>query len=139
MYITYLSGSFLSVTGKQKYLCNVVMLNAVFNVLLNYFLIPRLDIVGASLATVLTELTGLFLMIYCIIKYFFKLSATDLIIKPLFCGVIIFLMSHILKNNINWIILGIFGSLAYGMMLIAVDSQFKKALLNMFSGLKDKL
>ncbi|MDK2789583.1 MAG: hypothetical protein PWP15_90 [Methanothermococcus sp.] len=139
MYLTYLSGSFLSVTGKQKYLCNVVMLNAIFNVLLNYLLIPRFDILGASLATVLTELIGLFLMVYCIIKYFFKLSAIDLMLKPLFCGGLVFLISYMLKESVDWIFLSIFGSLVYGVMLIVADKQIKKIVFDLYNEFKAKI
>ncbi|UXM85421.1 flippase [Methanococcus aeolicus] len=138
IFITYLSGNLLSVTGKQKYLCNVVMLNAIFNILLNYLLIPRFDILGASIATVLTELIGLFLMMYCIFRYFFKLSTVDLMLKPLFCGGIVFLISYILKEYVNWIVLSIFGSLIYGMMLIAVDKQTKKIVFDLFNKFKTK-
>jgi len=138
IFITYLSGNLLSVVGKQKYLCNVVMLNAIFNILLNYLLIPRFDILGASIATVLTELMGLFLMIYCIFRYFFKLSTVDLMLKPLFCGGFVFLISYILKEHVNWIVLSIFGSLIYGMMLIAVDKQTKKIASDLLNELKAK-
>lgn len=136
IFITYLSGNLLAVSNKQNYLCKIVMLNAIFNILLNLYLIPKYNIIGASISTVLTEFLGLILMMHCISKNFFKLSF-NLITSSLLSGVFMFLIIYFLKEYVNWIFLGIFGSMAYAVMLFLVDKQIRNWINMILNNIKE--
>ena len=130
IFLSYLSGNLLSVSNKQKYVCNIVMANAIFNIVLNFFLIPKFHMLGASISTVLTELLGLMLMTYYISKNFFKLSAR-VIINPVFCGSLMVALIYFLKNYIHWIFLGVLSTFVYCIALISMDSQLKKVIMKL--------
>lgn len=119
IFITPLFGNILNAVNKQRLVTIIAAGNALFNVALNLVLIPKYSFVGASVATVLTELLGFILMFYYISKYHFKISVKSYLLLPLLSGVMLFALIYIIKT-FNWIIAGIIGVFIYIMLLYAL-------------------
>ncbi|EKQ54078.1 MAG: membrane protein involved in the export of O-antigen and teichoic acid [Methanobacterium sp. Maddingley MBC34] len=112
IFLTLLFGNILNAVNKQRVVTIVATLNVLFNITLNLILIPQYSFIGASIATVLTELLGFIAMFYYISKYHFRVSLKSYIFLPLFNGFIVFILIYILKT-LNWIIAGLLGILIY--------------------------
>lgn len=98
IFLTYLFGNTLQALNKQQVVNYVAMSNAILNVALNWMLIPKYSYVGASIATLLTEILGLMLMFGYISKHFFRISIKNDIIKPICGGMIFFVTLYYLKQ-----------------------------------------
>lgn len=61
-FVTNVFGYVLGAIGRQSSVLRVTIVNAVFNVILNLVLIPRLGALGAAIATVATEALGWILL-----------------------------------------------------------------------------
>ena len=92
--------------------------SALFNIILNLFLIPKLSYIGASIATVFTECIVFTLMFFYISKYFIRISITENISKTIISGIITVLFIYYLKMNLNWIFVAILGVLFYVFLLV---------------------
>jgi O-antigen/teichoic acid export membrane protein len=64
IFLNYATGSFFISINKQKYYMFFTGTGAVINILLNIILIPKYSYIGASIATVLTELSTLIMNFY---------------------------------------------------------------------------
>lgn len=88
----------LFATNRQKECLEIVSMQAVIAIILNFILIPPLGLVGASVATVLGETCGL-LMYYRALGKIINLSIDNYIFKPLFASVI---MGLFLWISFDW-------------------------------------
>lgn len=112
---------FLSI-NRQITLTKIGGICLLVNILLNLILIPRFSYIGASIVTVLTELTVLFLILYAAWKIDYGISIKQMkelfkiIIASSIMGIIIF----ILKDQ-NLIILVLMSIIIYFSILIALS------------------
>jgi polysaccharide transporter, PST family len=81
-----LRNSYLSLTGMQKYLLYITILSAVFNIVLNLFLIPLYGINGAAWASAITEFLALFVLngVFKGTRPIFKIQAREFLLISLF-------------------------------------------------------
>jgi len=135
MFLNILSTNILSATNKQMFISTVAVSMALFNVTLNIFLIPKYSYIGASVATILTETLGFIFTFVYINKYFFKISITEYIFKPILAGFLFIFTIYYIKLAIPWfftMLLGVFTYLAilYLFKLINKDDKdlFKQIL-----------
>jgi O-antigen/teichoic acid export membrane protein len=70
IFLTNLFGNSLGAIGLQKKVAAVAGVNAVVNILLNFWLIPIYSFSGSAVATVVTELLGLAIMTPMVLKIF---------------------------------------------------------------------
>ena len=63
-------GTLLQMSGNQKYFQNVLIAAAILNVALNYFLIPEFQLLGAALASLISNVFWNVLMVIYIKKKF---------------------------------------------------------------------
>ncbi|AUB56464.1 polysaccharide biosynthesis protein [Methanobacterium sp. MZ-A1] len=119
IFLTSLFGNIMNAINKQRLVTIVAASNAVFNVVLNLILIPKYSFIGASIATVLTELLGFILMFYYISKYHFRVSIKNSIILPVVNGALVLGLIYYFKT-FNWIIAGFIGVLFYLVLLYAM-------------------
>ena len=135
IFLTALLGNILNAVNKQRVLTIVTALNVLFNVGLNLILIPTYSFIGASVATVLTEALGFILMFSYISKYFFKVSITHYLLKPVLNGIIVTALIYLIKTQVNWIIAGILGVFIYIVLLYVLgiinkeDIEFLKEVI----------
>ncbi|MEL7669187.1 flippase [Methanobacterium sp.] len=113
IFLNSLSGNILAATNKQRFLSIVAILNALLNVTLNLFLIPKYSYIGASVVTVLTEVLGFSLTFLYINKSFFKISVNEYIFKPLLVGFVSAILIYYLKLALPWFFAGIIGLFLY--------------------------
>lgn len=128
--ISSISGTLLTAINKQGIRLISVFLSTIFNIVLNLALIPSLSYVGASIATVLSEIILYFAFIYFINKYYHKLNLHIHFIKPLIAslimGITIFTFS-----GINLFLLIIVAILIYLTILVLLKT-FTKEDKNLF-------
>ena len=117
IFITNLFGNLLGAINRQRILIIITGISALFNVVLNYILIPKFSYIGASVATVVTEGLVFILMFYYISKYFLRISIKENISKTIIPGILIFVLVYYLKMNINWLLAAILGVLIYVFLL----------------------
>ena len=117
IFITNLFGNLLGAINRQRILIIITGVSALFNVVLNYILIPKFSYIGASVATVVTEGLVFLLMFYYISKYFLRISIKENISKTIIPGILIFVLVYYLKMNINWLLAAILGVLIYVFLL----------------------
>lgn len=113
IFLTSLFGNILSAINKQRFVSIVAVLNALFNVAINIILIPKYSYMGASVATVLTELLGFILMFSYINRRFFKISVKEYLIKPILSGFLFALIIYYLKLTLPWFFAAIIGLFVY--------------------------
>ncbi|MBU4608944.1 MAG: flippase, partial [Euryarchaeota archaeon] len=81
--ISTITGTFLSSINRQGLRTVSVCLSAAFNVVLNLLLIPLFSFVGASIATVLSEMLLYGFFIFFIMRYYGFINVNKVLIKPL--------------------------------------------------------
>jgi O-antigen/teichoic acid export membrane protein len=113
--ITSLCGSITTVFHLERQSARVNAVNAVFNLLLNLLVIPFFGIIGASLATVLTEMVGFGQFIKILSKQFNWPQLLKSLIKPLVACLIMSVGVFFVYKTIHmWAIL-----LGVGLYIIA--------------------
>lgn len=117
IFLNSLSGNILAATNKQRFLSIVAILNALLNVTLNLFLIPKYSYIGASVVTVLTEILGFSLTFIYINESFFKISIGEYIVKPLLVGFISAAVIYYLKLALPWFFACVLGLFLYLIIL----------------------
>lgn len=70
-----ISLQFLVAINKQNLYFSCILAGAVFNILLNLFLIPKWNYIGASIATVMSNIVILILVMYFVTKNYPQISA----------------------------------------------------------------
>ena len=90
LFINGVATSLLNSIGKEFSVTKIYVIAAIFNIVLNYLFIPKYTYIGASVATVLSEILILVLMMYSISKTKYKpnFSLLNTIIKLLVSGLI---------------------------------------------------
>lgn len=118
--ISGVTGTLLTSINKQNIRAFCVCLAAIFNILLNLALIPSLSYLGASIATVLSEL-----LLFIIYLYFankdYKLKLENHVIKPLIASLIMGALLVYIKG-INLLLIIILAILTYFIILILMKT-----------------
>jgi O-antigen/teichoic acid export membrane protein len=102
----------LSSINRQGIVAKITGIGAIFNITLNLILIPKFSYIGASIATVVTEVFVFLLLFNDISNNFYKLKFLRIMARPVFsvlcmCAVILFF------KQINLILLILFSSVMY--------------------------
>jgi O-antigen/teichoic acid export membrane protein len=82
-FVSSITGTLLTSINRQSQRMICGCLSALFNIVLNAIMIPYLSYIGASIATVLSEVFLYFVFIYYITKHYKKLELHKHFIKPL--------------------------------------------------------
>lgn len=119
--LSSMTGTLLTSINKQGIRTFSVLLSAIFNIMLNLILIPSLSYIGASIATVLSEILLYFLFIYYINKFYHKLNVNNHFLKPFIASMIMGVVLFYLKDlNLSLII--IIAILIYFIVLILLKT-----------------
>ncbi len=129
-------------SNKEKvYLCGVVS-GAVLDFMLNMILIPRVGVIGAAIATVFAELSGLLIQIVYLKEYLIKSAELNNILQVILCSIIAVSAAIFVKRmNIDTIVIKLaLGAIAYFftyiiLMLIAKN----KIVTEIYRGISKKL
>ena len=117
-FVNFLNGMTLYSIDKQGKRTVSQGLAAVFNIVLNLFLIPPFGFVGAAIATLLTEIFLFIFYFRYVSQYLYTPKIIPIMIKPALASVVMALF--LIYGNINLFISIIVGSLIYFGMLILI-------------------
>ena len=122
LFINGVATSLLNSIGKEFSVTKIYVIAAIFNILLNYFLIPKYTYIGASVATVLSEILILALMMYSISKTKYKPDYTLLntVIRLLISGLILAIALYFINVSL-WVAIPI-GLVVYILALFITGS-----------------
>lgn len=119
--ISGIIGTLLTSINKQGIRTFSVILAAIFNILLNIVLIPFLSYVGASIATILSEMALFFIYLYFINKNYTTLKLYTHFVKPIIASLIMGTVIFIFRE-INLFLLIISATLLYFTILIILKT-----------------
>ena len=102
LFINGVATSLLNSIGKEFDVTKIYIIAAIFNIVVNYFLIPKYTYIGASVATVLSEILILGLMMYSISKTEYKpdISLLKTVIKLVICGAILTITLYLINVSL---------------------------------------
>lgn len=102
LFINGVATSLLNSIGKEYDVTKIYIIAAIFNIVVNYFLIPKYTYIGASVATVLSEILILGLMMYSISKTEYKpdISLLKTVIKLVICGIILAIVLYLINVSL---------------------------------------
>ena len=115
--VSSITGTLLTSINRQSHRTVSVGLSALFNIVLNAVTIPYLSYVGASIATVLSEVLLYFVFIYFINKHYKKLELHKHFIKPLAASLLMGGFVFYFKDT-NLLLLILLAGLVYFVMLL---------------------
>jgi len=93
-----LTGTLLTSINRQGYRTFSVGLSAAFNIIINLILIPYFSYIGASIATVLSELLLYMLFLYYIGYHYKSIKVNQTFTKPAIASLLMALTIYTLKN-----------------------------------------
>ena len=122
LFINGVATSLLNSIGKEYDVTKIYIIAAIFNIVVNYFLIPKYTYIGASIATVLSEILILGLMMYSISKTEYKpdMSLLKTVIKLVICGIILAIVLYLINLSL-WLAIPI-GLIVYIISLFLTKS-----------------
>ena len=120
-FVSSITGTLLTSINRQSLRTISVGFSALFNIILNAVMIPYLSYIGASIATVLSEVFLYFVFIYFINKHYKKLGLHKHFIKPLIASLMMGGFVFYFKS-VNLLLLIILASLVYFMILIMLKT-----------------
>lgn len=127
-FVSSVFGTVLSSVDKQPLRTVSVAFSAIFNICVNLYLISLFSFIGASIATVLSELILFLLFFYFVEKYSHKLALHKILIKPLI-GCLVMGSFIFYLREINIILLIVLAIIIYFLiihLLKTFDSDDKK-------------
>lgn len=122
MYITMLQGNTFIQVNKQIFSFKITIVAAIFNIALNLLLIPKYSFIGASLATVVTELFCFIFGLYFLNKWGYKIKVIDTLL-PTFLALLgaVTISVLLIKLNIhNIIFVAVIASLIYVLIIYKI-------------------
>ena len=115
--VSSITGTLLTSINRQTLRTVSAGLSALFNIVLNAVMIPYLSYIGASIATVLSEVFLYFVFIYFINKHYKKLELHKHFIKPLVASLVMGGFVFYFKS-VNLFLLVVLASLVYFVILV---------------------
>ncbi len=119
--VSSLTGTHLTSSNKQGIRTFIVFISAVFNVFLNIILIPSYSYIGASIATVISEIVLYYGLLISLNKYNCNLIIDKLALKPAIASVIMGIFLFLFQKN-NLILIITLGTIIYTLMLFILKT-----------------
>ena len=123
--ITNILGHILGAIGLQRKVLLISSINAVFNVIVNFYFIPHFGPVGASITTVATELLGLISLSMIVREHFGNIYQTERLLRVMYAS--LFLLPLVFLGSVIHIValalVGISIYFAALLLLGAIKSQ----------------
>ena len=132
--VSSITGTLLSSINRQRFRTVSVGFSAMFNIILNAIMIPYLSYIGASIATVLSEVFLYFCFIYFINKQYEILKLHKYFMKPFIASLVMGVFVYFI--DLNLFLLVLLGGIVYFMVLTLLgtftqeDKNILKQILN---------
>lgn len=117
-FLNYIFGTILPAMNRQNVLLKVTLLSMIFNIVLNYLLIPTYSYLAAATLTVATELFVFILCFFVLYQTFQKVKLQHVFIKPAMASLVMALFLLYFKLNLFLEI--IIGAIIYFAVLFAL-------------------
>ncbi len=88
----------LNSANREKHVTFAVFVCSIVNIILNIFFIPRWEHIGASVATVITEVVFISLSIYYVHRHIFSVKVIKYLPKPILGSVVMYFLISYLKG-----------------------------------------
>ena len=135
-FLNFLNGITLFAIDKQKKRMLSQGGTALFNIILNLILIPRLGFIGAAISTLITEIF-LFIIYYSFVsRFFYRLNFIPILIKPLIASTA--MAAFLLFTDINLFISIAIASIIYLTVLVLIKAFEKDDLKIMWAIIKNE-
>jgi len=135
-FLNFLNGITLFAIDKQKKRMLSQGSTALFNIILNLILIPRLGFIGAAISTLITEIF-LFIIYYSFVsRFFYRLNFIPILIKPLIASTA--MAAFLLFTDINLFISIAIASIIYLTVLVLIKAFEKDDLKIMWAIIKNE-
>ena len=133
IYINFIFANTTRATNKQRFTAKVVMMGAVINVILNFILIPKYNIIGAAVATLITEVLIFTIHFIFLSKHIIRPPVLRYLPKVLLINGVMVLCVYIL-HGLDFFIL-FFVSILVNLIMTFLCKYFTKNELNFFRNL----
>ncbi len=110
---TAFCGNLTTSIKKERVSMRIYVSLAIFNLVINFILVPRFGIVGSAFATVLTDGFGAMQFYFFFRKTFGQGLGLKYMLRLVFAGVIMGLVIAALVTSLNWILVGVISVLVY--------------------------
>ncbi len=133
--IYFLSANVLGLV-KKTYLITIILgVGALINVVLNFLLIPRINILGAAIATLIAFIFMAFVMVLTAHKYLeFGLNPNFIVKSILASGIMAFIISQLYVSNLSTLIFAVLvGVVVYGILIFLLRGITKEEIMNLKS------
>ena len=117
-WVSSITGTLLTSMNRQSIRTTCVGLSALFNIVLNAVMIPYLSYIGASIATVLSEVLLYFVFIYFINKHYKKLDLHRHFIKPLLASLMMGGFVFYFKDANLFLLILLAGFVYFGILVL---------------------
>jgi O-antigen/teichoic acid export membrane protein len=125
MFLTNLMERVLIVAGKQRICTVLTMIALSINIIFDFLLIPRWSFVGASIATLVSEIVLMATSFYYVHKLIIKKGVLTEVLKPMGSGIITLIFLYIFRNA-NFFLTAILGFFLYIIILILTNTFTKE-------------
>lgn len=115
--VSNITGTLLTSINKQSIRTISVAMAAIINIILNVVFIPYLSYIGASIATVISEIFLFFIYIFFINKYYKKIEIYKQFLKPALAALLIGCLMYFFRE-INLFVLILITTLIYVCLLL---------------------
>jgi len=136
-FISHLFGYLVIALGKQEKMIMPYTILVIFNVILNFLLIPRYSYIGAAFTTVLTEVLGLIFAWFVARKYVNLKFNLKIVWQVLFATAFLGIFLYIIGDKFNLILLIISSFVVYTVALYAIGGLSLEMLLSLMPGKKE--
>jgi len=119
--VSSITGTHLTSINKQEIRTFIVFLSSIFNIILNLLLIPYFSFIGASIATVISEIFLYFGFLISLNKYYGKLNLSKFTLKPLLGSIVMGIFLLFFQQN-NIFLITICGTFIYIFVLIIIKT-----------------
>ena len=129
---------YLLPTKRQKEYTNSIIFGVIINFILNFILIRKYESIGASIATVISQLSIDIIQLYMVRKEInlknVLFSSFKLLLSAMVMGVVCIMIFVVMKQaSVKTMIIQVFaGAITYGVALIALKDRFVMDILNKF-------
>ncbi len=122
---TSFCGNITTIVGEERAAARIYSINAVANIILNFYAIPRYGLVGASLVTVITDLIGA-LQFHFLLGHKLKLpNMTSIVVRVVIAAVIMGGVVEVISGLNLFLLIGlgvvVYGALVLGLRVIDQD------------------
>ena len=129
---------YLLPTKRQKEYTNSIIFGVIINFILNFILIRKYESIGASIATVISQLSIDIIQLYMVRKEInlknVLFSSFKYLLSAMVMGVVCIMIFVVMKQaSVKTVIIQVFaGAITYGVALIALKDRFVMDILNKF-------